>query len=107
MDLLVYGALRKGGMEMKLSGGRLLLSESQYRDGLYGRFQAEPGRYHIYAGFACPWAHRVLIMRALKGLEGLISVSMVNAFMGEKGWTFLPGEGVVPASVNGDRKRVV
>src|SRR3546814_20915886 len=40
-------------------------------------------------------------MRALKGLEGLISVSMVNAFMGEKGWTFLPGEGVVPDSVYG------
>ncbi|CAD7341653.1 glutathione S-transferase family protein [Sphingomonadales bacterium 56] len=101
MGLLVDGVWRDAWYDTKSSGGRFVRKESQYRDGLDGRFQAEPGRYHIYAGFACPWAHRVLIMRALKGLEGLISVSMVNAFMGEKGWTFLPGEGVVPDSVNG------
>src|SRR3546814_5938102 len=58
-------------------------------------------RISDWSSDVCSSDLRVLIMRALKGLEGLISVSMVNAFMGEKGWTFLPGEGVVPDSVNG------
>jgi putative glutathione S-transferase len=44
---------------------------------------------------ACPWAHRTIIYRKLKGLEGMISMSVVNAFMGDEGWTFAPGEGVV------------
>jgi len=58
-------------------------------------FPPEAGRYHLYVSLACPWAHRTLIVRALKRLEGLISVSVVNWFMGEDGWTFAPGEGVV------------
>jgi len=44
---------------------------------------------------ACPWAHRTIIYRKLKGLEGMISMSVINAFMGDEGWTFAPGEGVV------------
>jgi glutathionyl-hydroquinone reductase len=55
----------------------------------------EAGRYHLYVSLACPWAHRTLILRALKRLEPLIGVSVVNWFMGEDGWTFEPGEGVV------------
>lgn len=101
MGLLIDGVWRDAWYDTKSSGGRFVRKESQYRGGLNGGFQAEPGRYHIYAGFACPWAHRVLIMRALKGLEDMISLSMVNAFMGENGWTFLPGEDVVPDSING------
>lgn len=101
MGLLIDGVWRDAWYDTKSSGGRFVRKESQYRGGLDGGFQAEPGRYHIYAGFACPWAHRVLIMRALKGLEDMISLSMVNAFMGENGWTFLPGEDVVPDSING------
>jgi putative glutathione S-transferase len=56
---------------------------------------AEPGRYHLYVSYACPWAHRTLIMRALKGLENTIGVSVVNFFMGENGWSFAPADGVV------------
>ncbi len=59
-------------------------------------FDAQPGRYHLYVSLACPWAHRTLIMRVLKGLEELIPVSVVNWLMGENGWTFDPGEGVIP-----------
>jgi glutathionyl-hydroquinone reductase len=60
-----------------------------------GGFRAEAGRYHLYVSLACPWAHRTLIFRKLKGLEGMIDVSVVNWFMGDDGWTFAPGPGVV------------
>jgi glutathionyl-hydroquinone reductase len=59
-------------------------------------FSAAPGRYHLYVSLACPWAHRTLIMRALKGLEQIIPVSVTHWLMGEQGWTFAPGEGVIP-----------
>ena len=79
-----------------------LLSESNWvtPDGSpgptgHGGFPAEPGRYHLYVSYACPWAHRTLIFLVLKGLEEMISVSVVHWLMGEKGWTFEPGEGVV------------
>jgi putative glutathione S-transferase len=59
-------------------------------------FSAAPGRYHLYVSLACPWAHRALIMRAMKGLEQIVPVSVTHWLMGEQGWTFSPGEGVVP-----------
>jgi len=65
-----------------------------------GGFKAEPGRYHLYVSLACPWAHRTLIFRKLKGLEGMIGLSVVNWHMGENGWTFAPGQGVITDSVN-------
>jgi putative glutathione S-transferase len=64
-------------------------------------FPPEAGRYHLYVSLACPWAHRTLIVRALKRLEPMLGVSVVNGFMGEDGWTFAPGEGVVPDPVMG------
>ena len=51
-------------------------------------FKAEAGRYHLYVSLACPWAHRTLILRKLKGLESLIDVSVVSWLMREQGWTF-------------------
>lgn len=53
-----------------------------------GGFKAEAGRYHLYVSLACPWAHRTLIVRKLKGLESLIDVSVVSWLMRENGWTF-------------------
>jgi len=53
-----------------------------------GGFKAEAGRYHLYVSLACPWAHRTLIVRKLKGLESLIDVSVVSWLMCENGWTF-------------------
>jgi glutathionyl-hydroquinone reductase len=53
-----------------------------------GGFRAESGRYHLYVSYACPWAHRTLILRALKALEAHVSVDVVHPFMGDDGWTF-------------------
>ncbi len=61
-----------------------------------GGFKAEAGRYHLYIAHSCPWAHRAIIFRLLKGLEDMISVSVVNAISGNNGWTFEAGHGVVP-----------
>ncbi len=63
-------------------------------------FPAESGRYHLYLSLACPWAHRTLIMRALKGLEDVISISIVHPFMGEDGWYFDDYPGAIADNVN-------
>ena len=69
-----------------------------------GGFRADAGRYHLYVSLACPWAHRTLIFRKLKGLEAMIGVSVVHWLMGEDGWTFADGPGVIPDTVNGAAK---
>lgn len=68
-----------------------------------GDFPAAAGRYHIYASLACPWAHRTLITRRLKRLEGTISLSIVHPTMGEDGWEFADFPGSTPDTVNGKR----
>jgi len=65
-----------------------------------GGFNAELGRYYLYVSLACLWDHRTLIFRALKGLQDIIIVSVVNALMSDEGWTFEPGDGVIEDSVN-------
>ena len=110
MGLLVDGKWQDVWYDTKASKGRFVRSESQFRNwvtrdgspGPSGRggFRAEPDRYHLYVAFACPWAHRTLIMRKLKGLESLISISAVNSYMGAEGWTFAAGPETIPDSVN-------
>jgi len=65
-----------------------------------GDFIAEPGRYHLYVSYACPWAHRTLIFRALKGLEDVISVSVVHPLMPEESWIFAEYPGATKDHVN-------
>ncbi len=62
---------------------------------------AEAGRYHLYVSLACPWAHRTLIYRKLKGLESLIDVSVVSWLMGEHGWTFDKSQGSTGDKLDG------
>lgn len=115
MGLLVEGKWHTDWYDTKSTGGRFVRKDASFRswvtkDGSAGPsgddgFQAEAGRYHLYVSLACPWAHRTLIFRELKGLQDMIGVSVVNALMGDEGWTFYPGNGVVPDSVN-DKKRL-
>src|SRR5215469_10137692 len=70
-----------------------------------GGFAAEAGRYHLYISRACPWAHRTMIFRAMKGLESVISFSVTHWVMAEHGWTFEPGPGAIEDTVNGARRR--
>jgi putative glutathione S-transferase len=63
-------------------------------------FKAEAGRYHLYVSYACPWASRALIMRKLKGLEDVISLSIVSPHMGENGWEFRDFPDTLPDTVN-------
>ncbi|MBO33584.1 MAG: glutathione-dependent reductase [Rhodospirillaceae bacterium] len=110
MGLLQNGVWRNQWYETKASKGRFIRSESLFcnwvtEDGSagptgVGGFKAEPGRYHLYVSHACPWAHRTMIFRALKGLEDKISVSIVNWFMGEDGWTFDEADGVIADPIN-------
>ncbi|MBD2058850.1 glutathione S-transferase family protein [Oculatella sp. FACHB-28] len=71
-------------------------------DGSSG-FKAEHARYHLYVSLACPWAHRTLIMRQLKGLSDAISISVVDPEMGENSWEFSDSEGCIPDTVNHTR----
>lgn len=105
MGLLVDGKWLDQWYDTDANDGKFARSESQFRhwvtaDGSAGPsgeggFKAEAGRYHLYVSLACPWAHRTLILRKLKGLESMISVSVVNPLMLDQGWTFAAAEGVV------------
>jgi putative glutathione S-transferase len=64
---------------------------------------SESGRYRLYVSLACPWAHRTLIVRALKGLDAALPISIVDPFMGDHGWAFSDGPGCLPDPVFGAR----
>jgi len=85
--------------------GHFVREETKFRgavsaDGSSG-FRAEPGRYHLYVSFACPWAHRTLVARALKGLESAISISVVHPHMGDNGWEFGEFPGAIADELHG------
>jgi len=63
--------------------------------------QAEPGRYHLYVSLACPWAHRTIIVRKLKKLEGIIGMTVVDPIRDERGWAFREGPGHSLDPING------
>lgn len=98
MGQLIDGVWHDDKKAAKRPKGRFIRSETTYRNWITndgsagpsgrGGFTAEPGRYHLYVSYACPWAHRTLILRAIKGLEDLISISVVHPDNLIDGWTF-------------------
>jgi putative glutathione S-transferase len=114
MGMLVEGEWRDVWYDTSRSGGRFERAQSSFRSWVtadggpgptgQGGFPAERGRYHLYVNLACPWAHRTLIMRRLKGLEDAVSLSVVHWRMREQGWTFAPGPCVTGDPVNNAEK---
>jgi putative glutathione S-transferase len=98
MGLLVDGKWQDEWYDTKSSGGKFERSAAKFRNWITadgsagpsgaGGFKAEAGRYHLYVSYACPWAHRALIFRQIKGLSDLIGVSAVHPDMLGDGWTF-------------------
>jgi putative glutathione S-transferase len=97
MGLLVEGVWKDQWYDTKKSNGKFVRQDSMFRDTISSeadsKFKPEKGRYHLYVSLACPWAHRTLIFRALKGLEEYIDVSVVSPDMLDKGWVFDGYEG--------------
>ncbi|MCD4513984.1 glutathione S-transferase family protein [Brucella pseudogrignonensis] len=114
MGLLVDGKWQDVWYDTKATKGRFERSKSQFRNWVTadgsagptgeGGFKAEPGRYHLYVSYACPWAHRTLIFRALKKLEDVISVSVVDYLMVEEGWTFYGTTGSTGDALYGSKR---
>ncbi len=105
MGAFINGTWREGDFPHDTSG-RFVRPDSPFRNWItasgdagpsgLGGFKAEAGRYHLIISLACPWAHRTLIFRRLKGLESMISLSVVHWLLAERGWTFDPGRGLFP-----------
>jgi len=90
MGLLVEGVWQDQWYDTKSTGGKFERKASQFRHEIThnGEFPAVAGRYHLYVSLACPWAHRTLIFRKLKGLQDMIDVTVVSPHMLDKGWQF-------------------
>ncbi|MEP4768155.1 MAG: glutathione S-transferase family protein [Roseibium sp.] len=107
MGVLVDGVWKENWVEPKSTGGKFVRKDSAFRnwvtkDGVsglsgIGGFKAEANRYHLFVSYACPWAHRTMIFRKLKGLEDLITLSAVQPLMLENGWEFETAEPLLDA----------
>lgn len=97
MGEMIDGVWTGQAQSVPTPDGAFIRPPTRFRDTIAtgGRFPPEAGRYHLYVSLACPWAHRTLIQRVLKRLEGIVGLSVVHWLMGEDGWTFAAGEGVV------------
>jgi glutathionyl-hydroquinone reductase len=111
MGLLVDGVWRDEQHSERTPAGRFVRPATHLRnrvqeDGSAGAtggdgFAAARGRYHLYVALACPWAHRTIIMRTLKGLDDVVSMSVVEPLYGPHGWRFGTSPGTIPDNVNG------
>ncbi|MEX0351407.1 MAG: glutathione S-transferase family protein [Paracoccaceae bacterium] len=112
MGLLIDGVWHDQWYDTKATGGAFKRSEAKFRNWITpdgspgpsgeGGFPAQSGRFHLYVSMACPWAHRTLIFRQLKGLADHISVSVVHPDMLDRGWTFeVDGQGATGDTLYG------
>jgi putative glutathione S-transferase len=110
--MLIDGVWQTQWHDTQSSGGRFNRTTPKFRNWVTvdgspgpsgsGGFPAARGRYHLYVSLACPWAHRTVILRKLKGLEDVISLTEVEPIMGEQGWQFGPDADL--DTVNGKQK---
>lgn len=113
MGRLIRGTWHDQWYDTDRTGGRFEREDAVFRNWVTadgspgpsgeGGFRAEPGRYHLYVSYACPWAHRTLIVRKLKRLEDVVSADVVFWDMGENGWEFRTVEGATGDSLYGSR----
>jgi len=111
MGLLVDGVWQDEQHSARTPDGRFVRPTTRFRNWVTedggpgptgeGGFAAARGRYHLYVALPCPWAHRTVIMRMLKGLEDVVSMSVLEPLYGPHGWRFGTSPGTVPDSVNG------
>jgi putative glutathione S-transferase len=112
MGLLVDGVWQQDGVRTR--DGHFVRPTTSFRNWVTpdgsagpsgkGGYAAETGRYHLYVSLSCPWAHRTVIFRKLKGLENVVSMSTVSPDMLQDGWTFNKEEGSTGDEVNGTSK---
>jgi putative glutathione S-transferase len=111
MGLLVDGVWQDEQHAQRTPAGRFVRPATRFRNWITedgsagasgeGGFPAARDRYHLYVSLACPWAHRTVIMRKLKGLEEIVSISVVEPLYGPHGWRFGTSAGAIPDGVNG------
>ena len=111
MGLLVDGIWQDDDQAVRTQNGHFVRPVTRYRNWITpggepgssgnGGFAAALGRYHLYVALACPWAHRTVIMRMLKGLEDVVSMSVVEPLYGPRGWKFGTMPGATPDTANG------
>ena len=111
MGLLVDGVWQDEQHSARTPDGRFVRPTTRFRNWVTedggpgpsgeGGFAAARGRYHLYVALPCPWAHRTVIMRMLKGLEDVVSMSVLEPLYGPHGWRFGTSPGTSPDSVNG------
>lgn len=102
--MMIEGAWKKEAYQMDTKG-RFQRNSTTFRNQIMADgssdFKAEANRYHLYVSYACPWAHRTLIMRQLKGLDEVIGLSVVDPLMADEGWEFSEHPGSIPDTING------
>lgn len=111
MGLLVDGVWQDEEHAGRTQDGRFMRPATRYHNWITedgqagpsgkGGFAAAPGRYHLYVALSCPWAHRTVIFRMLKGLEDIVSMSVVEPLYGPRGWRFGNMPGTTPDTANG------
>jgi len=108
MGLLINGEWHRDWYDTAKTGGKFVREDTGFRNRISPEagapFPPQRGRYHLYVSHACPWCHRLTIVRSLKNLEDVISLSVTDPYMDEDGWQFSEAPGAIPDTVNHARR---
>lgn len=108
MGLLINGEWHRDWYDTAKTGGKFVREDTGFRNRISPEagapFPPQRDRYHLYVSHACPWCHRLTIVRSLKNLEDVISLSVTDPYMDEDGWQFSGAPGAIPDTVNHARR---